>query len=62
MATFTLDPSEYGAAWDWLMGTWFPSSGYQPDDRLCFEAYLNDPNEHPQKLHHVEVWKPVRPL
>jgi AraC family transcriptional regulator len=62
VATFTLDPSEYGAAWDWLMGTWFPSSGYQPDDRLCFEAYLNDPNEHPQKLHHVEIWEPVRPL
>jgi len=62
VATFTLDPSEYGAAWNWLMGTWFPSSGYQPDDRLCFETYLNDPNERPQKKHHVEIWEPVRPL
>jgi AraC family transcriptional regulator len=62
VATFTLDPSEYGAAWNWLMGTWFPSSGYQPDDRLCFETYLNEPEKHPQKKHHVEIWEPVRPL
>ena len=62
VATFLLDPSEYGAAWNWLMGTWFPSSGYQPDDRPCFEKYLNDPEKHPRKLHHVEIWEPVRPL
>ena len=62
VATFELDPSEYGAAWNWLMGTWFPSSGYQPDDRLCFETYLNEPEKHPQKKHQVEIWEPVRPL
>jgi len=62
VATFLLDPSEYGAAWNWLMGTWFPSSGYQPDDRPCFEKYLNDPEKHPRKLHHVEIWEPVRAL
>ena len=62
VASFELDPSEYGAAWNWLMGTWFPSSGHQPDDRLCFEKYLNDPETHPQKKHLVEIWEPVRPL
>ena len=62
VATFVLDPSEYGAAWNWLMGTWFPSSGYQPDDRPCYEAYLNDPGKDPQGKHHVEIWEPVRPL
>ena len=62
VATFPLDPSEYGAAWNWLMGTWFPSSGYQPDDRHCFETYLGDPEKHPQKKHHVEIWEPVRAL
>ncbi len=62
VASFELDPSEYGAAWNWLMGEWLPSSGYQPDDRPCFESYLNDPNTHPQKLHQVEIWEPVQPL
>jgi len=62
VATFELDPSEYGGAWSWLMGTWLPSSGYQPDDRHCFEVMLNDPGKHPQKKHQVEIWEPVRPL
>ena len=43
VARFEIDPSEYGAAWKWVMGTWLPESGYQPDDRHCFELYLNDP-------------------
>ena len=62
VASYELDPSEYGAAWNWLMGTWFPSSGYQPDDRPCFEMNLNDPDTHPQKKHIVELWESVRPL
>jgi AraC family transcriptional regulator len=62
VASFELDPSEYGAAWNWLMGTWFPSSGYQPDDRVCFEVMKNDPAQHPQHRHQVEIWEPVRPL
>ena len=62
VASFELDPTEYGAAWNWLMGVWMPSSGYQPDDRQCFELYLGDPEQHPQKKHTVEIWEPVRPL
>jgi AraC family transcriptional regulator len=62
VATFELDPSEYGAAWTWLMGTWLPSSGYEPDDRHGFEVYLNDPNQAPPEKHRVEIWEPVRPL
>jgi AraC family transcriptional regulator len=62
VATFTLDPSEYGLAWNWLMGVWFPSSGYQPDDRYCFERYLNDPKQHPEGKHVVELWEPVKAL
>jgi AraC family transcriptional regulator len=62
VATFELDASEFGAAWNWLMGTWFPSSGYQPDDRYCFEVCLNDPARHPQHKFRVEIWEPVRPL
>ncbi len=63
VARFELDPSEYGGAWNWLMGVWLPSSGYQPDDRAhCFEMYLNNPDEHPQKKHVVDIWEPVKPL
>lgn len=62
VAAFVLDPSEFGAAWNWLMGTWLPGSGYQPDDRSCFELCLNEPEKDPQRKHHVEIWEPVRPL
>jgi len=42
---FTLqDSSEYGAIWNWLMGEWMPQSGYQPDDRPCYEEYLSPPD------------------
>lgn len=62
VARFTLDASEFGAAWNWLMAAWFPSSGYQPDDRYCFELALNDPHQHPEHKHVVEIWEPVRSL
>lgn len=62
VASYELDASEYGAAWNWLMGSWLPASGYQPDDRRCFELMLNDPSKHPQGKHLVEIWFPVRPL
>jgi AraC family transcriptional regulator len=62
VASYELDPPEFGPAWQWFMGTWMPSSGFQPDDRACFELSLNDPQQHPQKKHQVEFWEPVKPL
>lgn len=59
---FEIDVTQYGAAWDKLMGEWLPESGYQPDDRLCYELYLNDPDQHPEKKHIVDICEPVRPL
>ena len=53
---------EYQDAWDMLMAGWMPESGYQCDDRLCYEIYLNDPEEHPEKKHIVEICVPVKPL
>lgn len=55
-------PSEYEPAWNAMYGTWLPQSGYQPDDRVCFEVYHNDPGTHPQGLHIVDICIPVRPL
>lgn len=42
-AEFNVEPSEFQFAWNWLMGEWFPNSGYQPDDRPCFELFEHEP-------------------
>ncbi len=62
VARFELSQNEFGDAWQALMGEWFPESGYQPDDRMCYEVYLNDPREHPQGKYIIEICEPVRPL
>lgn len=61
-AKFEIDSMQYGDAWDFVYGKWLPESGYQPDDRPCFENYLNDPNSHPEGKHIVEIYAPVKPL
>ena len=62
VATYKLIPAEYGAAWQFVMGEWLPSSGYQPDDRPCYECFLNDPGQDPEGKHHVELRVAVKPL
>ena len=62
VAHVEIDPSQYGEAWDRLMTDWMPQSGYQPDDRMCYELYLNDPEKHPEGKHFVEICEPIRPL
>jgi len=62
IAHFELNPEQYGAAWDAVYGGWLPESGYQPDDRPCFEVYLGDPKQHPENKHTVEIYVPVKPM
>ncbi|MBI5547429.1 MAG: AraC family transcriptional regulator [Deltaproteobacteria bacterium] len=62
VARFELGVTEFAGAWNWLYGKWMPESGFQPDDRPCYERCLNDPQAHPQKLFEVEIVAPVRPL
>ena len=62
IAPFTLEPKEYVKAWDMVFSQWFPASGYQSDDRPCFEVYLNSPDDHPEGKHEVEIHIPVKPL
>ena len=62
VARFELGPDEYGEAWDFVFGKWLPESGYQPDDRLCYELYHGGPDEHPEGKHVVDICIPVRPL
>lgn len=61
VAHVEIDPSEYGAAWDKLVGEWMPEQGLVPDEgRLCYELYLNDPDQHPEKKHIVDICEPVK--
>jgi len=63
IAHFEIDQTEYEDAWNALYGTWLPESGYHPDaDRSAFELYLNNPEEHPEHKHIVDIYLPVKPL
>ena len=62
VAQFEIDENEYEQAWELVYREWLPNSGYQPDDRSCFEQYLNDPKQHPQKKHVIEVYLPVKAI
>ncbi len=61
IARFEILPHQYGDAWQAVYGEWLPESGFEPDDRPPFERYLNDPREHPEGKHIVEICVPVRP-
>jgi AraC family transcriptional regulator len=61
-AQYEIHSTDYAAAWDWFMGVWMPSSGYQPNDGLCYELYLNDSKQHPEGKCLVELTMPVKPL
>ena len=62
MAKFEIDATQFRDAWAAVYAGWFPDSGYQPDDRPPFELYLNDPKQHPEGKHIVEICAPVKPL
>jgi len=62
VAHFEINADEYEQAWGWVYGTWLPESGYQPDDKPCFELYGPDPKDHPQGKHVVDICVPVMPL
>jgi len=59
IARFLLSGSEFQEAWSWVYGTWLPQSGYQPDDRPCFEIY---PEEEKNGKFTVDICVPVKPL
>ena len=60
VAHVEIDVMEYGAAWDKLVGEWMPAHGTVPDgSRMCYELYLNDPEQHPEKKHIVDICEPV---
>jgi AraC family transcriptional regulator len=62
VARVRIHVQQYAETWDALMGDWLPSSGYQPDDRPCYEFTLNDPKTDPEGMHDVEICMAVKPL
>jgi len=42
---FELAQDDFPKAWDWIYGQWFPTSGYQPDDKPYFETYPEEPKD-----------------
>jgi AraC family transcriptional regulator len=52
---------QFGGAWNGLM-EWVSTSGYQSDDRMWYEVYLNDYETHPEKKFILDICEPIRPL
>ena len=61
VAHVEIDAGEFGEAWDKLVGEWMPENGCEPDEgRLCYELYLNDHEQHPEKKFIVDICEPVK--
>ena len=59
---FELGPQEYEQAWKLIFGQWLPQSGFQPDDRLCYESFPLDAKGCSEGKHVVDICVPVKPL
>ena len=59
IARFELTAENFQQAWDWVYGQWFPTSGYQPDDKPCFEMYPEEPKD---GKFIVDICVPVKPI
>ncbi len=62
VARLEIDPDGFTEAWNQLMGSWLPESGFEPDDRFCYELYYNTPEDHPEGKFILDICQPVRPL
>jgi AraC family transcriptional regulator len=62
IARFEISSDQFGDAWNAVYGEWMRGSGYEPDDRPCYELSLNDPRQHPEGKHIIEIYAPVKPL
>ena len=51
------------SAWHEVFADWLPESGYQPDDRACFETYRGaPPSDSKTDAFRCDLCLPVRPL
>jgi AraC family transcriptional regulator len=61
-ARFRLLASQYEEAWRCVFRSWFPGSGYVPDDRPSFECYPFVATEQGRRRVTVDICVPVRPV
>ncbi len=59
---FDILPEQVSQAWTMLVGKWLVGSGYQPDDRRCYERIVKSPETPPVGRIVLEICVPVRPL
>jgi len=59
IARFEVNAQQFQEAWDWLYGEWLPASGYQPDEKPCFEMYPEEPGV---GKFVVDICVPVKPM
>lgn len=62
VANFELNADELNLARKYVYDVWLPQRGYQPDGKPYFKEMLNDPDEHPEQKHIVNIYVPVKPL
>ena len=62
VAPFVGSPRDITRAWDSVFSTWLPQSGFQPDDRPCFEMYRGNPFVDDKGTFRCDLYMPVRPL
>jgi AraC family transcriptional regulator len=63
VAGFAGTAHEIETAWDQVFRAWLPGSGYEPDDRACYELYRGDPTVGAgRRGFRCELCLPVRPL
>ncbi|MCK4250974.1 GyrI-like domain-containing protein [candidate division WOR-3 bacterium] len=60
MHTELIGPEEYGPAWD-TVAEWIERNNYEVDmSRPSYEIYLNNPEEHPEKHHIIDICRSVK--
>ena len=57
-----LRSGEYTQAWEELLGSWFPRSGYEPDSRPFYERYVIEEDFRSYDVMSVEFCAALMPL
>ncbi|MFL8801798.1 MULTISPECIES: GyrI-like domain-containing protein [unclassified Clostridioides] len=59
---FDISKHEYSDAWDFMYNEWLSNGNYKLRSSFPFEVYLNNPNNHPQNRHLVDIYLPIEPF
>jgi AraC family transcriptional regulator len=62
MAHFEITADQFQEAWNSVYRDWLPESGYQPEDRPCYELYSGNCEESKDGKFKVDICVPIKPL